>query len=57
MRFLAGAIAVSAAEEKLAGMRAELEKWRRLSIGTDGSYASSSIGELMAQIGMGSPRK
>jgi len=38
MRFIAGSIAVDAAEAKLAGMRAELDSWRRLSVSTDGNY-------------------
>jgi NAD(P)-dependent dehydrogenase (short-subunit alcohol dehydrogenase family) len=41
MRFLAGSIAVEAADAKLAGMRAELDHWRKLSVGTDGNYAPS----------------
>jgi NAD(P)-dependent dehydrogenase (short-subunit alcohol dehydrogenase family) len=41
MRFLAGSIAVEAADSKLAGMRTELDHWRKLSVGTDGNYASS----------------
>ena len=40
LRFIAGAIAVDAAEAKLAGMRAELDQWRALSIGTDGNRGS-----------------
>lgn len=50
MRFLAGAIAVHAAEEKLVGMRAEIERWRQLSVGTDGNYATSDAAGLIAQI-------
>src|SRR6516165_9163990 len=50
MRFLAGAIAVRAAEEKLAGMRAEIDRWRQLSLGTDGSYASVDAQGLVDQI-------
>jgi NAD(P)-dependent dehydrogenase (short-subunit alcohol dehydrogenase family) len=38
MRFIAGAIAVNAADAKLAGMRAELDSWRQLSVSTDGNY-------------------
>ena len=44
MRFLAGTVAVNAAEEKLAGMRTEFEKWRKLSVSTDGDYTDSSLG-------------
>jgi len=40
MRFVAGSIAVQAADSKLAGMRAELGSWRRVSVGTDGNYAT-----------------
>ena len=50
MRFLAGTIAVQAAEEKLAGMRAEIDRWRQLSIGTDGNYAQTDAAGLIAQI-------
>jgi NAD(P)-dependent dehydrogenase (short-subunit alcohol dehydrogenase family) len=50
MRFLAGTIAVQAAEEKLAGMRAEIDRWRQLSVGTDGNYATSDAQGLIAQI-------
>jgi NAD(P)-dependent dehydrogenase (short-subunit alcohol dehydrogenase family) len=50
MRFLAGAIAVHAADEKLAGMRAELDNWRQLSMSTDGDWSSSDIAGLLAQI-------
>jgi NAD(P)-dependent dehydrogenase (short-subunit alcohol dehydrogenase family) len=35
MRFLAGAFAVNTFDEKLAGMRAEADKWRKLSLATD----------------------
>ena len=47
MRFLAGTVAVNAAEEKLAGMRAEFEKWRILSVSTDGDYTDSSLGGFL----------
>jgi NAD(P)-dependent dehydrogenase (short-subunit alcohol dehydrogenase family) len=50
MRLLAGAIAVQAAEEKLAGMRAEIDRWRQLSVGTDGDYAKTDAQGLIAQI-------
>ena len=50
IRFLAGTIAVQAAEEKLAGMRAEIDRWRQLSIGTDGNYAQTDAAGLIAQI-------
>jgi len=35
LRFAAGAFAVETADTKLAGMRAEIERWRQLSIDTD----------------------
>jgi NAD(P)-dependent dehydrogenase (short-subunit alcohol dehydrogenase family) len=50
LRFLAGSIAVQAVEEKLAGMRAEIERWRQLSLGTDGSFGNASVEGLLAQI-------
>jgi NAD(P)-dependent dehydrogenase (short-subunit alcohol dehydrogenase family) len=49
VRFLAGSIAVTAAEQKLAGMREELDKWRKLSASTDGEFSSTSIAGLMDQ--------
>ena len=50
MRFLAGSIAVQAADEKLAGMRAEIERWRELSVGTDGKFGNVNVEGLLAQI-------
>jgi NAD(P)-dependent dehydrogenase (short-subunit alcohol dehydrogenase family) len=47
MRFLAGTVAFNAAEEKLAGMRAEFEKWKKLSMSTDGDYTDSSLGGFL----------
>jgi len=38
MRFTAGSIAVKAADAKFAGMQAELDHWRSLSLFTDGSW-------------------
>lgn len=40
MRFIAGSIAVNAADAKFAGMQAELDRWRALSVSTDGDYAA-----------------
>ncbi|SOE95530.1 NADP-dependent 3-hydroxy acid dehydrogenase YdfG [Burkholderia sp. D7] len=40
MRFIAGSVAVNAAEAKLAGMQAELNHWRPRSVATDGDYAA-----------------
>jgi hypothetical protein len=42
-RFLAGAIAVNTAAEKLSSMRAELDAWRQLSLSTDGNYAMQTL--------------
>ena len=50
LRFLAGTVAVNAAEEKLANMRTEFEKWRELSVSTDGDYTDSSLGGFLRQI-------
>ena len=50
MRFLAGSIAVSAAEQKLTAVHAELEKWRQLSAATDGEFPSVSAAGLLDQI-------
>jgi NAD(P)-dependent dehydrogenase (short-subunit alcohol dehydrogenase family) len=47
LRFIAGTVAFNAAEEKLAGMRAEFEKWKKLSLSTDGDYTDSSLGGFM----------
>jgi NAD(P)-dependent dehydrogenase (short-subunit alcohol dehydrogenase family) len=47
LRFLAGSVALGAAEEKLAGMRAEFEKWRELSVSTDGDYTDSNLGGFL----------
>jgi NAD(P)-dependent dehydrogenase (short-subunit alcohol dehydrogenase family) len=40
MRFVAGSIAFDSIGAKLAGMQSELARWRTLSVGTDGDYAS-----------------
>ena len=50
MRFLAGALAVNAADEKLAKMRKEIEVWRQLSLSADGGYADANADALLAQI-------
>ena len=49
MRFLAGTVAFNFAEEKLAGMRAEFEKWKAMSLSTDGDYSDSSLGGFARQ--------
>ncbi len=46
MRFLAGALAVNTADEKLAAMRAELDHWRQLSVGTDGNFGDVNTAAL-----------
>ena len=57
LRFLAGSVAVSAAEAKLSGMQRELEHWRSLSVSTDGNYPDGAgVGSLMAQLGTPEPR-
>jgi NAD(P)-dependent dehydrogenase (short-subunit alcohol dehydrogenase family) len=48
LRFLAGALAVNATEEKLRVMRAEFEKRKELSLSTDGDYTDSRLGNLGA---------
>jgi NAD(P)-dependent dehydrogenase (short-subunit alcohol dehydrogenase family) len=51
LRFLAGSVAVSAAEAKLASMRDEFDRWRQLSVSTDGNYSdSASIDSMMAHM-------
>ena len=51
LRFPAGSVALSAADEKLAGMRDEFDRWRQLSISTDGKFDdNASIGSIVAQI-------
>jgi len=51
LRFVAGSVALSAANEKLASMRNEFERWRLLSMSTDGSFADNAgSGSIAAQI-------
>ncbi|GAB2872065.1 oxidoreductase [Paraburkholderia jirisanensis] len=50
LRFLAGSIAVGAAEEKLASMQADLNNWRSLSLSTDGDWDQTDLAALRAQI-------
>jgi hypothetical protein len=38
LRFIAGSIAVNAADVKLAAMQAELKQWRDVSVSTDASH-------------------
>jgi len=40
MRFVAGTIAFDSIKVKLDTMQAELERWRPLSVGTDGEFAT-----------------
>lgn len=46
LHFPAGSVAVSAAEQKLAGRRAELHRWRHLSISTDGAFGNDAMSPL-----------
>lgn len=48
MRFLAGAIAVNAANAKLSSMHTELDAWRELSLSTDGDYGDANAEALLA---------
>ena len=50
MRFLAGSVALGAAEAKLNELKNEIDQWRNVTLGTDGDFASHSIGGLMDQI-------
>jgi NAD(P)-dependent dehydrogenase (short-subunit alcohol dehydrogenase family) len=50
LRFLAGCIAVDAADAKLARMREEIKNWRELSVSTDGDFTRTSVGSLLEQI-------
>lgn len=51
LRFLAGSVAFRAAEEKIAGMRSEFERWRQLSLSTDGTFSdTASVASVVAQI-------
>jgi NAD(P)-dependent dehydrogenase (short-subunit alcohol dehydrogenase family) len=50
MRFIAGSVALSAAEQKLAAMRAELDRWRQLSASTDGEFSPMSAAGPMDQL-------
>jgi NAD(P)-dependent dehydrogenase (short-subunit alcohol dehydrogenase family) len=47
LRFLAGSVAISLAEEKLAEMRTEFEKWKELSLSTDVENFDSTFGSLV----------
>jgi len=42
LRFAAGTDAVEIVETKLAGVRAELDRWRDLSVSTDGDFAAAA---------------
>jgi NAD(P)-dependent dehydrogenase (short-subunit alcohol dehydrogenase family) len=51
LRFVAGSVALSAAEEKLADMRNEFDRWRQLSTSTDGTFGdNASLASFVAQI-------
>jgi NAD(P)-dependent dehydrogenase (short-subunit alcohol dehydrogenase family) len=52
LRFLAGSVAVNAAGEKLTSMRSEFDRWRQLSISTDGNFDdAASSASIAAQLG------
>jgi NAD(P)-dependent dehydrogenase (short-subunit alcohol dehydrogenase family) len=52
LRFVAGSVALGAADQKLADMRNEFDRWRQLSISTDGTFAdNASVASIVAQIG------
>jgi NAD(P)-dependent dehydrogenase (short-subunit alcohol dehydrogenase family) len=51
LRFVAGSVALGAAEEKLADMRNEFDRWRQLSMSTDGTFGdNASLASFVAQI-------
>jgi NAD(P)-dependent dehydrogenase (short-subunit alcohol dehydrogenase family) len=51
LRFVAGSVALSAAEEKLADMHNEFDRWHQLSISTDGTFDdNASLAGFVAQI-------
>lgn len=43
LRFVAGDIAWTALDRKLGSMKAEIDRWRDLSLGTDGDYADTIL--------------
>jgi NAD(P)-dependent dehydrogenase (short-subunit alcohol dehydrogenase family) len=51
LRFVAGSVALGAAEQKLADMRNEFDRWRQLSKSTDGTFGdNASLASFAAQI-------
>jgi NAD(P)-dependent dehydrogenase (short-subunit alcohol dehydrogenase family) len=50
LRFLAGALANAAANEKLAAMRSEFDAWRELSLSTDGTFDAVGLSGLSEQM-------
>jgi NAD(P)-dependent dehydrogenase (short-subunit alcohol dehydrogenase family) len=51
LRFVAGSVALGAAEAKLADMRNEFDRWRQLSMSTDGTFGdNANLAGFVAQI-------
>ena len=51
LRFVAGSVALGAADAKLADMRNEFDRWRRLSMSTDGTFSdNANLASFVAQI-------
>lgn len=51
LRFVAGSVALGAADEKLADMRHEFDRWRQLSMSTDGTFGdNANLASFVAQI-------
>jgi NAD(P)-dependent dehydrogenase (short-subunit alcohol dehydrogenase family) len=51
LRFVAGSVALGAAEQKLADMRDEFDRWRQLSRSTDGTFGdNANLASFVAQI-------
>ena len=51
LRFVAGSVALGAADQKLADMRNEFDRWRQLSMSTDGTFGdNASVASIVAQI-------
>jgi hypothetical protein len=42
MRYVSGSVALGAADKKLADMRTEFDRWRPLSISTDGAFGDNA---------------
>ena len=51
LRFVAGSVALGAADAKLADMRNEFDRWRQLSMSTDGTFSdNANLASFVAQI-------